>query len=285
MHGTGLPFRRIVVGHDGTRRSDAGILLAHALCDRGGSVVVVRVADGSAAGDPQAGGDAGVGSIGVRMIGGASPTAGLLWIAEEEEADLLVLGPSHRGAAGRALGRMTAQHVLAGASCAVAVAGERPAVLRRLLVAYDAGPEAEAALDAAYAIAAEGRGTVRICRTLFGLAPDPQAVGWYAGVDRTEDHVTVEMAAAVDRAPDSIAVESAILRGSPAARILQEAGGDVDLVVCGVRRRARLSRWSSGSVADRLLSRAATALLFVPAPPGAGGPQLGSAAQRAGRGG
>ena len=203
-------YRTIVVGHDGTPRSDDALALALALRDPDGCLVLATITsplhrhamealERASSGVPR-----GV-SVERQVMEALNVGAALDAIAAARGADLIVLGSTHRTAIGRSFGRATVQRLIHGAPCAIAVAApgqqerfDRP----RILVAYDASPESEAALDIAYEIAGAQRGTVRLCRVV------------QAGP------VTVEMAAAANRAPDNVAVETRILYGSPLAAIV-----------------------------------------------------------------
>jgi nucleotide-binding universal stress UspA family protein len=73
-----------------------------------------------------------------RAVPAASAPRALTELAEAEHADLVVVGSSHRGALGRVVPGTTAERLLHGAPCAVAVAprGYRGGDVRHLGVAY-----------------------------------------------------------------------------------------------------------------------------------------------------
>jgi nucleotide-binding universal stress UspA family protein len=105
----------------------------------------------------------------------ASAARGLTELAESEGADLVVVGSSPRRGEGRVSIARTAGRLLQGAPCAVAIA---PAGLREserfrhVGIAYDGTPEARAALDAGYRIAAGHGSAVTI---LYALDDPPPA--------------------------------------------------------------------------------------------------------------
>jgi Universal stress protein family len=85
-------------------------------------------------------------------VGGLSPAGGLHQLAEDEGADLLVLGSTTCGRAGRTFPWTTDDRLLNGAPCAVAVLpieyrGQATDALRRLGVAYCRSAEATSALQ------------------------------------------------------------------------------------------------------------------------------------------
>ncbi|HXN37136.1 MAG TPA: universal stress protein, partial [Solirubrobacteraceae bacterium] len=87
----------------------------------------------------------------------ATPGRGLHTQAEEQGADLLVVGSSSRGLLGRVTLGDDTRASLNGAPCAVAIAAhgysQPPAPILAVGVGYDGSPESEAAIDAARAIA------------------------------------------------------------------------------------------------------------------------------------
>ena len=87
----------------------------------------------------------------------ASAARGLTELAEAENADLIVIGSSAHGEKGRIRLERTAGRLLQGAPCAVAIApGDLRETddFRHIGIAFDGSPEAGAALDAGYRIAA-----------------------------------------------------------------------------------------------------------------------------------
>jgi nucleotide-binding universal stress UspA family protein len=93
-----------------------------------------------------------------RALIGTSPPKVLDEIAEAEQADLIVLGSTHRGTLGHILPGSTASRLLHGAPCAIAVAPRgftqrRESGLRRIAVGYDGLPESRAAVRVAEQLA------------------------------------------------------------------------------------------------------------------------------------
>ena len=93
----------------------------------------------------------------IRAIPSDSAARVLTEVAEAEQADLVVVGSSRRSALGRLLPGTTAERLLHDAPCPVAVAprGYSGGDIRRIGVAYDGSPEADAALRAAESLALE----------------------------------------------------------------------------------------------------------------------------------
>jgi nucleotide-binding universal stress UspA family protein len=199
----------------------------------------------------------------------ASPSAaaGLNDLAEELEADLIVLGRTERGMAADLAGRMTIQRLLHGAPCAVAVAApdqaSRFGASPRLCVAYDGSPEADFALQTAYGIAAATSASVLVCTVFEPIV----AVAGFAGViddEEIERHLRAALDAAAARAPAGTPVEPRLLRGSPPYAILRDAMAGADLIVTGSRGYGPLHRALAGSTSALLLKDARTSVLVTP---------------------
>src|SRR6185436_12526898 len=83
-------------------------------------------------------------------IAEVSPAKGIQTVAAKEGASLIVIGSSGRGGTGRVLAGTTAERLLHGAPCPVAVAPAGYAAtdhaIATIAVGYDGSPESEAAL-------------------------------------------------------------------------------------------------------------------------------------------
>jgi nucleotide-binding universal stress UspA family protein len=185
-----------------------------------------------------------------------SPARGLTELAEQEGADLVVIGSSRHADAGSVRLERTAGRLLEGAPCAVAVA---PGGLREteafhhIGVAYDGSPESEAALQAGYDIAARSGAAV----TLFYALPEPDA-----HASRLEAQEQLD--AAADDAPAGINPRTVLLYGSPGKVIRDACDGVVDLLVTGSRGYGPMQRALLGSVSEALTEGASHPVLVVP---------------------
>jgi nucleotide-binding universal stress UspA family protein len=193
--------------------------------------------------------------------------------AEQQHADLLVLGSSHRGAAGRILVGSVTEETLHGAPCPVAVA---PVGLNRSLkdprianiaVAYDDDVQAGGALRLAGALAAEtgahlqviviaNTATPRVLGSTAGLA-------YFATVESRVQMAEDDVAAAIASLPSELTVSSDVRKGLPAEEIIRSSHG-VDLLVLGSHGRGPLGRVALGSVSDAVVRAAACPVLVVP---------------------
>src|SRR5215210_295269 len=114
-----------------------------------------------------------------RAVPCTSIARGLREVAEAESALAVVVGPSHRGAAGRLVLGSVGERLLREAPCPVAVAprgfwGDSVQRLRSIGVGYVTTPEADAALDAAVGLAARTGAQVR---AISVVEPPPIPLG------------------------------------------------------------------------------------------------------------
>ena len=282
-------FRTIVVGYDGPARGGEAIALAEVLRDpRHGSLLltsallptpvpaapfVVAPIDMR---DPR---DASLeeararleGRVPVRTISvSAAPARALTETAEREHADLVVVGSSHRGTVGRVLPGTTAERLLHGAPCAVAVAprGYEGGAVRHIGVAYEGSPEAEAALRAAEALALE----LRAALTVYCVVEPPPATDSMiaAGVGAEWPSITAKQHGrqllyyVADHAPRGLRPETLLLHGHAAEQIARRTNGVVDLLFAGSRGYGPLRRALLGSVSGALVRDAGCPVVITP---------------------
>jgi nucleotide-binding universal stress UspA family protein len=198
---------------------------------------------------------------------------GLHDAAEELGADMLVVGSSHRGGAGRVLLGSVGTRLLHGAPCAVAVAPSGYASLdsrdlRVILAAFDGSPESREAVARAADLAAAANATLRIV-AVAGAASvgSAVAIAW-----ATYDTMLADEKAFLERELDSLLAElppelhadAHVVTGNPAIRILEEAEKGVDLLVAGSRGYGAVRRVMLGSVSAELLRTAPCAVLVAP---------------------
>jgi nucleotide-binding universal stress UspA family protein len=203
----------------------------------------------------------------------AAPSAGsgLNDIAESVNADLIVLGPSHRAALGRLTGRTTVQRLLHGAPCAIAVAApdqrERFDGEATIAVAYDGSEEAVHARDVAYELAANKHAAVQLCAAIEPLVyaagydtPPPDAA-----LDESRNRAAqTSLAEAARRAPSDVTVDVSIRWGAPPNTVLELAGDDVSLIVAGSRGYGTLRRAMAGATSGTLLTNGRVPVLVTP---------------------
>jgi nucleotide-binding universal stress UspA family protein len=204
----------------------------------------------------------------VRALPGTSAPRALHNAAEEFDAGLLVLGSTHRGHVGRLLPGSTAERLMHGAPCPLAVVPrdwQPGGGMRTIGVAFIDTPEGHEALDGAVALARRAGAKLRVLsagkphghdfsETYGGGSVGTEAV-------RYEDvasaiHLAVEKAVArATEGVEGVEIEPDVSVGDP-TDFLIAASENVDLLVCGSRgygpRRAVLL----GGVSRRVTAEA-----------------------------
>jgi nucleotide-binding universal stress UspA family protein len=106
----------------------------------------------------------------------SSPPHGLDQIAREHDAEMIVVGSTHRGPLRRITPGSVAERLLAGAPCAVAIppagfAADPPHAIGVVSAAFDGSPESREALGLAARIATGAGATLRVVTALEFIAP------------------------------------------------------------------------------------------------------------------
>ena len=200
----------------------------------------------------------------------ASPARALHELAEQLDADLVVLGSAQFGAIGRVVIGSVAMRLLHGLPCPVAVAPKGYATDRhspsfRIAAAWDGTPESELALDAATELARLARSELHVWHV---VDPALYAVPAYPGVLMPSEATVTEaaeklLAAATERLPDDVNATAEVLTGSP-AEVLAAKAGSVDLLVTGSRGYGPVRRVLLGGVSSRLMRHSPCPVLVVP---------------------
>ena len=191
-----------------------------------------------------------------------SPARGLTELAENEDADLVVIGSSSHGEPGHIRLERTAGRLLESAPCAVAIAPSglrETGAFRHVGIAFDDSPEARAALVAGYDIAARSGAAVSVVHALPADAPDAL---------QREAHRRGEAAleTAAGAAPDGVNPRTFLLPGAPGDVLRDACDGVVDLLVTGSRGYGPMQRALQGSVSEALTEGAPHPVLIVPVP-------------------
>jgi nucleotide-binding universal stress UspA family protein len=216
-----------------------------------------------------------------RIVASESDAGGLHEIAEEEGADLLVVGSCHRGSVGRVLLGSVGQRLLHGAPCAIAVAPRGYAAgesttFRRLAVAFNGSPESQLALDAAVALARTLGSSLRVVMVLEAVGAE---VGRWLPLPGIEPQAMLEHGEMLQRRQEQaehviqgvasdlrgqLQVEP-ILRVGPAERMLvAEAEREIDLMFLGSRGYGAVRRAIAGSVSSAAMHDAPCPVIVVP---------------------
>lgn len=205
-------------------------------------------------------------------VGRTSPAHGLQDIAKSEHAALIVVGSSHVGVAGRVLPGSTAERLLHGAPCPVAVVPKHYRVaethaLRKIGVAYDGSPESTAAVEAAIEVVRATAGELRVIHVADVMAYGaPAAMGGPSYIQMS-DEIDRETAEQLDqrvaRLPEDVYGTGVLRAGDPARELVAQSHG-LDVLVTGSRRYGPLRAVLLGGVTGRLLREIACPVVVVP---------------------
>jgi nucleotide-binding universal stress UspA family protein len=193
----------------------------------------------------------------------SSPGRGLHELAEQRQADLLVVGSCSRGALGRVLLGDDTRTSLNGSPCAVAIAtrgyAEHPVPIAAIGVGYDGSPESEIALARARELATHHRAVVR--------ALDVVAIPSYAltgfGAPALGEGIETMLAEANERLGEIEGVDGRAVYGL-AGEELAAFGGEVQLLLVGSRGYGPVKRLILGSTSEYLQRHARCSLLVLP---------------------
>ena len=191
-------------------------------------------------------------------------------LAVAESADLVVLGSTHWGRAGRVVFGSVAERLLQGGPCAVAVApkgfARRPHTGLGLIgVGYDAGEESRRALSFAERLADPIGASLR----LIGVVPEQAPVGPDAPdelreareplIERFRDLLDDGLQSLEGR----VEAETALAEGDPAA-VLADQGVELDLLVLGSRGYGPVLATLLGAVSAEVMRTAPCPVVVTP---------------------
>jgi nucleotide-binding universal stress UspA family protein len=274
-------FKNVLVGVDGRSNGRDAIALASQLIDPDGNLTLAHVHSGKlrpshaitpgmVAEEREASHDlleqeraAADVTADLLSIESMSPGRGLHEQAEEQKADLLVVGSCSHGALGRAMLGDDTRAALNGAPCAVAIAPvghrEHPGPIGKVGVAYNSSPESIAALAVAGRLAAMTGATTHAME----VVSIPSTA--YAGivVSTFEDYIDAILQEANGRLEELPDVEGHAVYGL-AGEELAAFGDQVDILVVGSRGYGPVKRLVLGSTVDYLQRHARCALLVLP---------------------
>lgn len=212
-------------------------------------------------------------SVEIHASPNPSPAHGLHVLAEKLDAGLIVVGSTHTGRVGRVLPGSTAERLLHGSPCPVAVAPknyahETPPAQHIIGCGFDGSPAAQRALDIAHRLAAASGARLRIVR---GFRPHaynapPQKgvpMGGISYNDHLLDRSSAELEEAIAKLDGDPAGEPFFAVGDPAV-VLTDASDELDLLVLGSRGYGPLHSVLVGGVAGRVVREAACPVIVVP---------------------
>jgi nucleotide-binding universal stress UspA family protein len=274
-------FENVLVGVDGTANGRDAIALASRLAGPEGKLTLAHVHPGELhplhaitpavlAEEQQASerlladerAAAGV-EAQLESIVASSPGAGLHRQAEEQGADLLVVGSCGRSAFGRAMIGDDTRAALNGSPCAVAIAARgsaaRGGAIAKLGVAYNGSPESVAALEQARALAARSGASIDVLEVV--ALPSYAYAGLMAPA--IGDGIDMMLAEANERLRELPGVSARAVYGL-AGEELAAFGDGLDLLIVGSRGYGPVRRLVLGSTSDYLERHARGSLLVLP---------------------
>jgi nucleotide-binding universal stress UspA family protein len=274
----------IVVGHDPHGADDAPLQFGIAAARFTGARLIVVVVQGDRHGDGE-GGDAlararaqldGVPEVAseLRVVEQHNAAHGLTGVLEAIAAGLVVVGATSRGRVGRAVFGSTAERVIHGAPCPVAVVphGFAGGVPETVGVAYTASKEGEQALRSGVVLAQAAGATLRVVAVLEEQAGTlgPNTLGARAMQAIPEElasqhHLAHRQAvdAAIAESGGTLDSEIELVYGDPAEALLGFTGS-LDLLVMGSRAHGPRSAVVLGGVSRRVTAAAQCPVLVLP---------------------
>jgi nucleotide-binding universal stress UspA family protein len=239
-------YRKVVAGYEENERGEDARVLAERIVERdGGELNVVHVEKGS-------------------------PAEALRALAERGEADLVVLGSTHRAAFGSVAPGSVAEQLLKGARARLTIAPKGYAgedhsedQLRVVAVGFDGTAESQAALDEAAVLATKFGAAIRVIGVNTPVPP-VATVPATAGEPHRDFQTVVHEAAA--ELPSEVRALPILEQGDPVDKLLERAEEGVDLLVLGSRGFGPVMRLLLGSVSSRVIRGAACPVLVVPRP-------------------
>ena len=263
-------FKNVLVGVDGGPHGRDAIALARSLADPTGKLTLahVRLGPEFEAEEPQAskqllereraGSDVNAELIG---LSSESPGRGLHRQAEEQNADLLVVGSCRHGAFGRAMLGDDTRDALNGASCAVAIAArgyaEHTRPLANLGVGYNESPESKHALAVARTLAHPSGAAVHVLEVVaipsYGYAGMTPSIG---------ESIELMVSEANARLKELSDVDAQAVYGLTGEELAAFSHG-MDVLIVGSRGYGPVKRLVLGSTSDYLQRHARCSLLVV----------------------
>ncbi len=283
-------YSKIIVGYDGSAQADDALALGKLIADAtGASVTAVSVFQF----DPMWGTydihfqgldaelkeklERAASSAGVeaQTMATSSPARGLHELAEQFDADLVVLGSAQHGKAGQIMAGSVAMSLLHGSPCSVAIAphgyaDSAPNGIAEVTVGYDGSDEARIALAEAIELARASGAPVKVVAV---AQPGPILYGkGGGGAGRAELNKAIHeimrerLDEALSSTPENVQLEGTLVDGPPAESLAQIAREDGGVLVVGSRAYGPLRRVLLGSVSTELVRTAPCPVIVHPRP-------------------
>jgi nucleotide-binding universal stress UspA family protein len=283
---------KILIGVDGSERAEDAVVFGRALAFAAGAPVILATAHRS---DPMrpgahaherflreeakstlarvapAFGD--VGDVELRpLVANTSPAHALQTLAEQEDVGIIVVGSSHTGRLGRVLPGSTAERLLHGPPCPVAVVPlgyrARPATSRPVVgCAYRPTDDGEASLGGAEELAFALSASLRVMQVaeplprVYYVGEMPLNLAEMDASARADAERTLN--ARVARLSSKLESEGTLYIGRP-ADVLIGLSETVDMLVLGSRGYGPLKAVLLGGVSGQVIRSAACPVVVVP---------------------
>jgi nucleotide-binding universal stress UspA family protein len=199
------------------------------------------------------------GELAVLNVDDADPAEVLRRMAESGEADLIVLGSTHRAAIGSVAPGSVAENLLRGARCRLLIAPKGYSKrdhsddrLRVIAVGYDATAESSAALADAAQLTRRAQASMRVIAV---ASPATQL-----------EVLQAKLHGAAAGLPSELRALPVLERGDPVEKLLEAAKLGVDLLVLGSRGLGPMKRLVLGSVSSRVIRESPVPVMIVPRP-------------------
>ncbi len=271
-------YRNVIVGYDGSAQADDAVALAKQLADAtGGSLTLATVFYLN----PRLGGrdpvlqdveaeltaklDEVASATGARteVIASTSPARGLHWLAEERDADLIVVGSAHHGRAAQVLAGNVGIALLHDSPCAVAVAPHgyaeaTPSEITQVTAGYDGSPDAQMALNDAAELAAAADVPLKVVTVaetppiVYGKGGGPN-YSWQALREDIKQIMRKRLDDALETLPSNVEVGGTLIEGEAPAELARATGEDGGLLLLGSRGYGPVRRVILGSTSADLM--------------------------------
>ena len=215
-------------------------------------------------------------AVDCRELATTSAARALHELSETEDAGLLVVGSTKRGAVGRVMPGSTAERLMHGAPCPIAIVPpgwEAGGGLNTIGVAYVDSDEGREALLGAYGLARRAGAALRVLTAvkaglaMYGKTEARTAERAGRDFDEIEGELRVQAEDALRRATDAlggdVAVESDAFVEDP-ADVLIRVSEHLDLLVCGSRGYGPVRAVLLGGVSRRLTAEAQCPVIVLP---------------------
>ncbi len=202
-------------------------------------------------------------------VGGRSAARALYEYARDCDADLIVVGSSHRGKVGRILPGSVGESLLRGAPCAVAVAPRtfarrEHAGFNRIGIAYDGSREADLALAEAGGLARSVGAQLRVITVVPTQTSFPMQAA-LAGelLEDLRGEFRGVLEKGLSKLGDKTEAEPVLREGDPAT-VLAEQGIDLDVLVMGSRGYGPVRSALLGAISSAVIRTAPCPVLITP---------------------